>query len=108
MQELTQEMKHLNFKLYNAAVLGIEQSEKEDLKNFYNPQLTKREFEIIELMSKGLSNEGICKILWIAPTTLACYRNRIYQKYQIQSSGSTCRVQAVLKHLKHTGRLKDF
>lgn len=114
MQELTKEMQDLILKLYNFTLPEPRQSsfKNSPCNSSGNPDLTKREFEVMELIAKGLSNREICQTLFIDEKTLSTHRQGIYSKYQVHSAykrhDSSCRVRAVLKHLKRTGRLKDF
>lgn len=53
----------------------------ENIRNtLQNAQLTKRENEISELILKGLTNQQICKKLFISRSTLKTHINRIYKK----------------------------
>lgn len=60
--------------------------------------LTKRENQVIALMSKGLDNNKIAETLDISSATVSTYIMSIYQKYGV--SGKTARLNAVLKYWK--------
>lgn len=61
-----------------------------------NYNLTKRELEIIQLVSNGKGNEDICSLLYISDSTLRKHIHNIYQKVGIKN-----RVQLLQK-------MKDF
>lgn len=69
-------------------------------------RLTKREKEVMELVSSGLSNKEICKSMNIEISTLATYINHIYSAYFVSGSGTgATRVRAVLQYLNDKGKL---
>lgn len=76
-----------------------------------NPDLTERETQIAELVSKGLTNSEISKILCIAYTTLKTHIYAIYQKYNIQcekgKDKSAYRVKLALEYLKRHNKLNN-
>lgn len=78
-------------------------------RNYYD--LTKRENQIAELVSAGLSNSDICEKLYIAPATVITHIRNIYQKYNIftekTSDKCTYRVRLVLEYLKRNHKLID-
>jgi DNA-binding NarL/FixJ family response regulator len=62
-------------------------------------ELTKREREVLDLMADGLSNEAICRTLWISDKTLESHVSRIYLKLGLAPSRTVHRrVAAVLVH----------
>ena len=60
--------------------------------------LTKRENQVIALMSKGLDNNEIAESLDLSSATVSTYIGNIYQKYDV--SGKNARLNAVLKYWK--------
>lgn len=78
-----------------------------------NYSLTKREEEVLELMSKGFGNTQVADVLNISLTTVKTHVDNIYQKFCISCSADTqgatsaLRVKAVLIYLKMKGKLKD-
>lgn len=54
--------------------------------------LTKREWEVLDLVGQGLSNEQIANTLVIEVTTVEQHLNRVFIKL-----GVTSRIQAALK-----------
>lgn len=69
---------------------------------YRNPDLTKREKEVIELISKGLNNQQIMDKLVISLQTLKTHLSNIYSKYNLTGTErdfSVQRVRAVLKYL---------
>lgn len=45
--------------------------------------LTQREIEVLDLVSKGYSNEDIAEILVIALSTVKCHYNHILNKFNV-------------------------
>lgn len=73
---------------------------KISLKN--NQELTKRQQEVLKLISKGHSNEEISEKMVICVDTVKTHINGIYSKFNINRQTkdvSTMRVRAVLKYL---------
>ena len=73
---------------------------KISLKN--NQELTKRQLEVLKLISKGYSNEEISEKMVISVDTVKTHINGIYSKFNINRQTkdvSTMRVRAVLKYL---------
>ena len=69
---------------------------------FRNPNLTEREKEVMELVSKGLNNQQIADKLVISLATLKTHLCNIYSKYNLtgtEQDFSVQRVRAVLKYL---------
>ena len=65
-----------------------------------NPNLTEREKEVMELVSKGLNNQQITDKLVISLSTLKTHLGNIYSKYNLtgtEQDFSVQRVRAVLK-----------
>lgn len=65
-------------------------------------RLTPRQFEILELMAQGLTNEGIASRLNLSLKTVANQINGLYQELGIDRTDSSLqpRVQAVLTYLR--------
>jgi len=62
-------------------------------------ELSKREMQILSLLSKGLFNKEIGEQLGISYDTVRAHLRRIYDKLHVR-----CRVEAVHKYLKRHGR----
>jgi len=63
--------------------------------------LSKREHQIMQLVSIGKFNKEIAYELKIKPDTIAKNLQKIFQKYNVKN-----RVEATLKFLEMTGRIK--
>jgi DNA-binding NarL/FixJ family response regulator len=62
--------------------------------------LTKREREVLELMAEGLSNQGICRRLFLSPKTVETHVHAIFGKLGLaQAPDDHRRVLAVLAFL---------
>ena len=71
-------------------------------------ELTRRELEVLSLMSKACTNGTIASILYIQPRTVEHHINSIFSKLGIASeSGQHARVQAVLAYLKATDQAHE-
>lgn len=60
-------------------------------------QLSRRELEILELLSEGMTNKEIAARLGISPETVRTHLKRIYEKLHVHG-----RTEAVSKYLKTT------
>lgn len=67
--------------------------------------LTKRQNQIMALMSEGMGREEIAERLDIELTSINTQLNDIYDRYEI--SGGSKNVKAVVKYLKRIERLRD-
>lgn len=67
--------------------------------------LTKRQNQIMALMSEGMGREEIAESLDIELTSINTQLNDIYDRYEI--SGGSKNVKAVVKYLKRIERLKN-
>ncbi len=73
-------------------------------------QLTKRELEVLNLISKGYSNEEITKKLYVSITTIKTHIVNIYSKlclykYDLNLKVSVMRLRAALIYLREKGQL---
>ena len=70
--------------------------------------LTKREFECLDLISKGRANDEIMKELYISPATLRTHINNIYSKFGLSTGNpakkSVLRVRAALIYLNEVNK----
>ena len=74
----------------------------------YKP--TRREKEVLELISQGFSNSEITEKLLIQPSTLHTHLANLFDKYNLsntQSEKSVMRTRLALRYLQETGRLKE-
>lgn len=55
-------------------------------------QLTSREFEITQLLVKGLGNIEICNILNIKKSTVSTYKNNIFEKLNVDNLSELIRI----------------
>ena len=62
--------------------------------------LSEREFQIMELVSKGKFNKEIADLLEIKPDTIGKHIQHIFKKLGVQN-----RTEATLRFLEMTGRL---
>lgn len=72
-------------------------------------QLTRREKEVLELISQGFSDLEIEEKLLIQPSTLHTHLTNLYDKYNLsnKSGKSVMRTRLALRYLQETGRLKE-
>ena len=76
---------------YVARLLAVFEAEKWNNKNKTDPHyhqpliepLSQRELEILNLVAQGLSNEEICKKLFLALDTVKGHNRRIFEKLQV-------------------------
>jgi DNA-binding NarL/FixJ family response regulator len=61
--------------------------------------LSRRELEILNLLSQGLSNKELGARLGISAETVRTHLNNVYQKLHVHG-----RTEAVVKHLKETAK----
>ncbi len=47
--------------------------------------LSEREAEVFELLIQGITTKEICEKLFIAPSTVATFKNRILKKFNVDS-----------------------
>lgn len=73
----------------------------------YKP--TRREKEVLELISQGFSNSEITEKLLIQPSTLHTHLTNLYDKYNLsnKSGKSVMRTRLALRYLQETGRLEE-
>jgi DNA-binding NarL/FixJ family response regulator len=50
-----------------------------------NGELTRREREVLQLVSQGLSNQQIARTLWIAESTVKVHVRHLFEKLGVQS-----------------------
>lgn len=72
-------------------------------------QLTRREKEVLELISQGFSDLEIEEKLFIQPSTLHTHLTNLYDKYNLsnKSGKSVMRTRLALRYLQETGRLEE-
>lgn len=76
---------------YVSKLLAAIDNEKQELvhQSAFSPQpliqpLSPRELEVLQLLAQGLSNDEICKRLFLALDTVKGHNRRIYEKLQVQ------------------------
>jgi DNA-binding CsgD family transcriptional regulator len=67
--------------IYSEYSQNIEPKEREDLKNL----LSVREVEVLELITKGLSNKEIAEKLFISLSTVKTHINNIYKILEVKN-----------------------
>lgn len=73
-------------------------------------QLTRREKEVLELISQGFSDLEIEEKLLIQPSTFHTHLTNLYDKYNLsnlKSGKSVMRTRLALRYLQETGRSKE-
>ena len=70
-------------------------------------KLTAKENEVLELISKGLTNKEIAKELCISPSTTATHIGHIYSKFGLENKNNDAlgviRIRLVLKYFEQKG-----
>lgn len=61
-------------------------------------QISKREWEVLRLLSRGWKNEEIAKSLFISVKTVQTHVKNIFRKM-----GCKCRLEAALLFIEHSG-----
>lgn len=72
----------------------VESFQRDTSESIKDSNLTKREFEILELLSKGYKYKEIAEHLFLSIETVRSHLRKIYEKLQVRS-----RTEAVLKYL---------
>lgn len=65
-------------------------------------QLTPREFDVMRLVTMGLSNKEIARELGISPRTVEKYRARVMEKMRAENIADLCRMAAILQEAAGT------
>ncbi|MDO4887303.1 MAG: response regulator transcription factor [Actinomycetaceae bacterium] len=65
--------------------------------------LTAREVEVLELMAQGLSNQQICKRLFLSSAAVSKHVSNVFTKLGMAPGEDNRRVRAVLAYLTETG-----
>lgn len=76
-------------------IISGQRTEEDVVAEGYRDLLSDREFEVLRLMAKGLSNKEIGRALWIGETTVKTHVSHILRKL-----GQADRTQAVLTAVK--------
>lgn len=63
-----------------------------ELTNFEELGISKREFEVLKLVGKGLTNQEIADQLFVSNNTIKTHTSRIFEKLEVKN-----RTQAILK-----------
>lgn len=69
-------------------------------------QLTEREMQVLELMSRGLTNGAIAQELFISEATVRKHVGRIFAKLHVDGTGNDRRVRSVLAFVHRTGHCR--
>lgn len=83
------------FEHFQKAVHEADTCRCDDSENLLS-YLTQREFEVLELLTQGVTYKGVSKQLFISETTVKTHVNNIFQKLQVND-----RTQAVLYAINH-------
>lgn len=54
--------------------------------------ISKREYEVLQLLGKGMSNQEIADALFVSPNTVKTHTSRLFEKLEVKN-----RTQAILK-----------
>jgi len=71
--------------LDEALTLGLDDRREDGRRAGPSSVLTRREFEVAELVARGLTNREIADQLWLSANTVATHLRRIYAKLGIHS-----------------------
>jgi DNA-binding NarL/FixJ family response regulator len=71
-------------------------------------EITRREFEVLHLVSRGFTNDAIGATLFVQPRTVEHHINSIFHKLNLSTpaQGQHARVAAVLKYLEYTAEYR--
>lgn len=79
----------------NFSVSEILKSYKSDTASF--PVLTRREKEILELISEGLTNQEIAQQLFVTVTTVDSHRKNMLTKFKVKNTAALVKIAIVNK-----------
>lgn len=65
--------------------------------------LTRREFEVLELIANGLTNNEIARTLFVSSTTVDTHRSHLLMKLQARNTAELVK-KALLKNILHPGK----
>lgn len=82
----------LDGKMYLSSDAGISNSEQKELKN--QPTLTRREKEILTLISEGFTNPQIAEKLFISLYTVETHRKNLISKFSTNNTASLIKIAA--------------
>lgn len=82
----------LDGKMYLSSDAGISNSEQKELKN--QPTLTRREKEILTLISEGFTNPQIAEKLFISLYTVETHRKNLLSKFNTNNTASLIKIAA--------------
>ena len=82
----------LDGKMYLSSDAGISNSEQKQLKN--QPTLTRREKEILTLISEGFTNPQIAEKLFISLYTVETHRKNLLSKFNTNNTASLIKIAA--------------
>ena len=82
----------LDGKMYLSSDAGISNSEQKELKN--QPTLTRREKEILTLISEGFTNPQIAEKLFISLYTVETHRKNLLSKFNTNNTASLIKITA--------------
>ena len=93
-------------KYYSAEVTtAILNRESNKLATITSSELTRREREILQLISSGLSNPAIAEKLFLSTDTIKTHRKNIMRKLDVNNTAQL--VKYALHHLDKTGKKSD-
>ena len=82
----------LDGKMYLSSDAGMSNSEQKELKN--QPTLTRREKEILTLISEGFTNPQIAEKLFISLYTVETHRKNLLSKFNTNNTASLIKIAA--------------
>ena len=82
----------LDGKMYLSSDAGISNSEQKELKN--QPTLTRRDKEILTLISEGFTNPQIAEKLFISLYTVETHRKNLLSKFNTNNTASLIKIAA--------------
>ena len=50
-----------------------------------NDELSKRELEVVKLLAEGMTNNEICRELWLSPHTVNRHMRAIFRKFKVNN-----------------------
>lgn len=90
--DIVAELHHPAFEREFRSIFGIDEQEQEE--QFTQDNLTPREKEIVECLTKGLDDKGIADCFFIAPGTVKKHRQNIAKKWGVSEDLQVLKIEA--------------